>query len=528
MKQEYQWPLQPSADFTDFNYFTIASQVDHDPGPGILDYSCGTRTYNGHRGTDIGIYPFNWNMMEANMIAVVAAAPGTITYRHDGEFDKNCDSKDVPGNLVMVKHGDGSTAWYAHLKKGSVTPKQVGETVIAGEQLGTIGSSGHSSGPHLHFEVHDPQNVAFDPFRVPGGCNPVDGDSWSAEQLPYHDPRVHKIMFGDALFEYSPVCGVLAVTHERDTFCPGETVYLSRFFSGIDVSESVTVTLRDANDQIFWSIEHVLPVLRTQSWSSPRLLPPKAALGPWTFSVTHQGVEYARSFMVDLAGCPPLPCASAVDCPSGQVCFAAACTPGDCVSDVDCGVDELCEGESHTCAPAPDDDTGTTDASTGDADTGSETTSGSTTGGTGEAMSTGTSDAMNTDTGGPAEPPGSETGDEPSNADTGDEPATSTTAPGEESTTIDPSSGSGAGDSDTPTGGDPEPSMTSTTSTTAPTSTTSTTSTTGSAGEPGLGVDDGCSCAGGSRGPAPLVLLVALGLCRRSRRARALAGTAAR
>lgn len=115
-KPMLKWPLQAAADFKDFNFFVLSQQVDHDPGPGVLDYSCGARTYDGHFGTDIGIYPFPWNMMESEMVTVVAAAPGEIVFRHDGEFDKNCDSQPVPANMLGIQHTDGSTAWYAHLK----------------------------------------------------------------------------------------------------------------------------------------------------------------------------------------------------------------------------------------------------------------------------------------------------------------------------------------------------------------------------------------------------------------------------
>ena len=54
------------------------------------------------------------------------------------------------GNLVEVDHGDGVTTRYAHCDRLDVRP---GDTVEAGEQLGTVGSTGRSTGPHLHFEV---------------------------------------------------------------------------------------------------------------------------------------------------------------------------------------------------------------------------------------------------------------------------------------------------------------------------------------------------------------------------------------
>ena len=54
------------------------------------------------------------------------------------------------GNLVVVRHRFGLTTWYAHLSRITVRD---GECLAAGERLGLVGSTGISSGPHLHFEL---------------------------------------------------------------------------------------------------------------------------------------------------------------------------------------------------------------------------------------------------------------------------------------------------------------------------------------------------------------------------------------
>lgn len=64
------------------------------------------------------------------------------------------------GNLVVVRHRLGYATWYAHLS--SITT-YVGEQVTGGTRLGYVGSTGHSTGPHLHFELR--QNaVPIDPL----------------------------------------------------------------------------------------------------------------------------------------------------------------------------------------------------------------------------------------------------------------------------------------------------------------------------------------------------------------------------
>lgn len=54
------------------------------------------------------------------------------------------------GNLIKVDHGNGYQTWYAHLSKIYV---RNGEVVSKGEVIGAVGSTGNSTGPHLHFEV---------------------------------------------------------------------------------------------------------------------------------------------------------------------------------------------------------------------------------------------------------------------------------------------------------------------------------------------------------------------------------------
>jgi peptidoglycan hydrolase-like protein with peptidoglycan-binding domain len=54
------------------------------------------------------------------------------------------------GNLVVIQHRLGFTTWYAHLS--SIT-SWVGEQVVGGTRIGFVGSTGDSTGPHLHFEV---------------------------------------------------------------------------------------------------------------------------------------------------------------------------------------------------------------------------------------------------------------------------------------------------------------------------------------------------------------------------------------
>lgn len=69
------------------------------------------------------------------------------------------------GNLVRVRHGDGTVSSYAHL--ASIGVKQ-GQILNGGEPLGAVGSTGRSTGPHLHLSVRDKEGGFIDPNTVLG------------------------------------------------------------------------------------------------------------------------------------------------------------------------------------------------------------------------------------------------------------------------------------------------------------------------------------------------------------------------
>lgn len=77
-------------------------------------------------------------------IPVVAAASGTVVTAYSGWRGY--------GHTVVIDHGNGIKTRYAHMYPGSITVR-VGQRVYQGQQIGRIGSTGNSTGPHLHFEM---------------------------------------------------------------------------------------------------------------------------------------------------------------------------------------------------------------------------------------------------------------------------------------------------------------------------------------------------------------------------------------
>ena len=92
------------------------------------------------------------------------------------------------GNLVVVRHRLGYATWYAHMSRIAVS---VGQSVTGGTTLGYVGSTGHATGPHLHFELRknavpiDPVAVLCWPWHVAhssGACHGNGGGSRRADR----------------------------------------------------------------------------------------------------------------------------------------------------------------------------------------------------------------------------------------------------------------------------------------------------------------------------------------------------------
>ena len=70
----------------------------------------------------------------------VVATGTVISAKYDGSY----------GNLVEIDHGNGVETWYAHTSKMYV---KAGQRVEAGDVIAAVGSTGNSTGPHLHLEI---------------------------------------------------------------------------------------------------------------------------------------------------------------------------------------------------------------------------------------------------------------------------------------------------------------------------------------------------------------------------------------
>ncbi|MCB0919593.1 MAG: M23 family metallopeptidase [Actinobacteria bacterium] len=107
----------------------------------------GAHAGRGHDGVDLA------GPMGAK---IYSATPGKVIHAGDGGGY---------GNLVKVRTDDGHVILYGHLSKILV---KKGDKVAAGDLIGKEGSTGHSTGPHLHFEVRNAKDKPIDPVKYLG------------------------------------------------------------------------------------------------------------------------------------------------------------------------------------------------------------------------------------------------------------------------------------------------------------------------------------------------------------------------
>jgi murein DD-endopeptidase MepM/ murein hydrolase activator NlpD len=116
------------------------------PAQGMFTSGYGWRWGRMHKGIDV-----------ANNVGtpIVAAKEGQVTFAgwHDGGY----------GYLVEISHPDGSRSLYAHNSRLLVSK---GEEVSQGQAISQMGSTGRSTGPHLHFEIHPPGKGAVNPLQM--------------------------------------------------------------------------------------------------------------------------------------------------------------------------------------------------------------------------------------------------------------------------------------------------------------------------------------------------------------------------
>jgi murein DD-endopeptidase MepM/ murein hydrolase activator NlpD len=301
------WPLRQATGINDPGYHGISNYVDLNPAyPGqLLDFMCGDWTYDtadgyNHAGTDFFTWPWSFRKMDRGEIEIVAAAAGQIVNKSDGNSDRSCSFNNNNWNAVFVQHADGSVAWYGHMKSGSLTPKQIGDIVTAGEFLGVVGSSGNSTGPHLHFEVHTATFDLIEPWFGP--CNNLNPETWWQSQRPYDDSALNRFTTGDAA-PLVDICPSTEVPHEQATFAAGATVYFTAYYRDHFLGQISHYSVLRPDGSVFSSWDHGPDQSYQASyWWWSVAIPAGEPAGIWKFKIDYQGDSQERPFTVGSPG----------------------------------------------------------------------------------------------------------------------------------------------------------------------------------------------------------------------------------
>lgn len=188
--------VAPDDEFPELQIINIESDSlgdYHHPKVGAVNSKYGWRDGKMHKGIDI-----NLNKGDE----VVAAFDGMI---------RIADVKGGYGNVVIIRHYNGLETVYAHLSKIKVKP---GQFVFSGQLIGLGGSTGRSSGPHLHFEIRfkghpiNPSSIiSFNEHKIYNDSIIIKKARYGICAYP-SDTKSHTIEQGDTWFEIAKRYGL--------------------------------------------------------------------------------------------------------------------------------------------------------------------------------------------------------------------------------------------------------------------------------------------------------------------------------
>lgn len=280
----------------------VQNYVDRDPGPGVLDYHCGHRTYQAHSGVDIRLLDM---AQQRAGVDVLAAAAGRVARLRDGVQDISIRAPGAPpsagqecGNGVVIDHGDGWETQYCHVARGSVRVK-VGDMVAAGQPIARVGLSGDTEFPHLHLTVRHAGQVVdpFAPAPVTAPACAAQPSLWTAQaarQLAYKSGAVLNAGFGTAV---SPMDAVEERTVAAPTIASPAIVAYVRAI-GLEAGDVVELALRGPDGGVLASSSQAPLDHDKAVWLSQ--VGRKAPAGGWAHGVYAAEVRVHRGGAVAL------------------------------------------------------------------------------------------------------------------------------------------------------------------------------------------------------------------------------------
>lgn len=191
------------------------------------------------------------------------------------------------------------------MKKGSLSPKGVGDSVVAGEFLGKVGSSGFSTAPHLHFENHTAVSnyQILDAYGagIQGQLScPLAGTLW-ASQPPYYDSAVTKLATHSAPPNLNAGCPNPGeeTPNLKDAFQPGDTLIVAAYYRDQTPGQTSQFTVLRPDGSTFATHNFTVATFHPASyWYWTYTLPAAAPSGVWRFRVAYLGTTNEHRFSV--------------------------------------------------------------------------------------------------------------------------------------------------------------------------------------------------------------------------------------
>ena len=331
---QFIWPVIATNDYSEVtSFYTVNNYVDQDASGTFKDWKCLSKTYNGHTGIDIDLWPFSWSTKDNNYVAIVAAADGVVQTVQDqftnddssincttGTCVNNCSSGtsiNTNINRIIIRHADSTQTVYMHIKRNS-RAVEVNDVVKAGQIIAYPGSSGPSTHPHLHFEVRKLINnnpntfTIIDPFNsgLPqaSNCNLLNTDSRWINQKPHDEPGIVRVMthFGipDLINDAaaSNFCKIAENKKAKSDFNAGDYAYLGVALRDVTLNSSVTYTIYYPNGNLMLA-DFAIAANNYKKWYKTFgfPIPGNAPTGTYKVIANYAGTTGTHFFTV---GCP--------------------------------------------------------------------------------------------------------------------------------------------------------------------------------------------------------------------------------
>jgi murein DD-endopeptidase MepM/ murein hydrolase activator NlpD len=254
------------------------------------DFNGGDYCYDGHNGWDIGVA--NWRLGYQGW-DIYAAAGGTVQIANDGNDDHNTEALGQPSNYVQIDHGGGWMTQYHHMAKNTITviPGQVitNAQAAAGFKIGEMGSSGNSTGLHLHWGVYY-NGQLVEPM--------TDKTNYLNFTLAY-TPDAPAIL-GTGVTTYDPSAELGEGPSDASVFLSntaGQTVYTWATLSGLEPSDTFGPVVRRPDNSIAYNGGAAFTgANHGGAWYATYGLPSNAAEGAWRIDWVINGITERSAF----------------------------------------------------------------------------------------------------------------------------------------------------------------------------------------------------------------------------------------